>query len=174
MGESADLNTLSLLHGASIAFRRSPGTVPDLPDVMFCGGFRSNMSGGKAMYLEAECRRRGQGFLRFDYTGHGESDGRFEDGTIGGWLEDTLAVLDRLTEGPQILVGSSMGGWIAALVALARPQRVAGLIGIASAPDFTEELIWGGLTDSQRSTLIRDGRLLRPWAGISDRPPWRG
>ena len=162
MGESADLNTLSLSHGASIAFRRSPGTAPDLPGVMFCGGFRSNMSGGKAEHLEADCRRRGQGFLRFDYTGHGESDGRFEDGTIGGWLDDTLAVLDRLTKGPQILVGSSMGGWIAALAALARPQRVAGLIGIASAPDFTEELIWDRLTGPQRADLVRDGILLRP------------
>ena len=167
MGESAGLNTLSLSHGASIAFVRSPAKAseppgPDLPGVVFCGGFRSNMSGGKAEYLEAECRQRGQGFLRFDYTGHGRSDGRFEDGTIGSWLGDTLAVLDRLTDGPQILVGSSMGGWIAALAALARPERIAGLIGIAVAPDFTEELVWDRLSDEQREQLTREGLLLRP------------
>ena len=162
MGESAGLNTLSLSHGASIAFVRSPAKAPDLPGVVFCGGFRSNMSGGKAEYLEAECIRRGQGFLRFDYTGHGRSDGRFEDGTIGSWLGDTLAVLDRLTDGPQVLVGSSMGGWIAALAALARPERIASLIGIAVAPDFTEELVWDRLSDGQREQLTREGLLLRP------------
>ena len=169
MGESAGLNTLSLSHGASIAFVRSPAKAPeppgpDLPGLVFCGGFRSNMSGGKAEYLEAECIQRGQGFLRFDYTGHGQSDGRFEDGTIGHWLGDTLAVLDRLTEGPQILIGSSMGGWIAALAAMARPERIAGLIGIAVAPDFTEELVWDRLSDQQREQLTREGVLLRPSA----------
>ncbi len=162
MGESADFNTLSLADGASIAFRQSPATEPGLPGVLFCGGFRSNMSGGKAQYLEARCRARGQGFLRFDYTGHGASSGRFENGTIGGWLGDTLAVVDQLTEGPQVLVGSSMGGWIATLAALARPGRVAGLLGIASAPDFTEDLIWNRLPEAQRETLTRDGILLRP------------
>ena len=162
MGESADLNTLTLSHGASIAFVRSPAKARDLPGVLFCGGFRSTMSGGKAEYLEAECTRRGQGFLRFDYSGHGQSDGRFEDGTIGSWLGDTLAVLDRLTEGPQILVGSSMGGWIAALATLARPERIAGLVGIAVAPDFTEELVWDRLSDEQRARLTREGLLLRP------------
>ena len=162
MGESAGLNTLTRSAGASIAFRRSPALDPDLPGVMFCGGFRSNMSGGKAEYLEARCRTRGQAFLRFDYGGHGESDGRFEDGTIGSWLADTLAVLDAETEGPQILVGSSMGGWIAVLAALARPGRIAGLLGIASAPDFTEALIWDRLPESERAALRRDGILLRP------------
>ncbi len=169
MGESADLNTLSLSHGASIAFRRSLGTAPGLPGVMFCGGFRSNMSGGKAQHLEAHCRERGQGFLRFDYSGHGDSNGRFEDGTIGSWLGDTPAVLDRLSDGPQILVGSSMGGWIATLAALERPHRVAGLIGIAAAPDFTEELIWNRLSETQRAALVRDGILLRP-SGYDDDP----
>ena len=162
----ADLYTLSVPGGASIAFRLSPAPPsrpgPILPGVVFCGGFRSDMTGGKAVHLEAACRARGQAFLRFDYSGHGQSGGRFEDGTIGRWLGDALAVIDRLTEGPQILIGSSMGGWIAALAALARPDRVAGLIGIAAAPDFTESLIWDRLSQSQRETLRRDGVLLRP------------
>ena len=100
--------------------------------------------------------------LRFDYSGHGASGGRFEDGTIGRWTDDALAVIDRLTEGPLMLVGSSMGGWIALLAALARPDRVAGLIGIAAAPDFTEALMWQAMTVEQRATLMRDGVLHRP------------
>lgn len=166
MGESADLYTLTLSDGASIAFRRSPASgSPNgrrLPDVVFCGGFRSAMTGTKARYLEAHCRQRGQGFLRFDYRGHGESSGRFEDGTIGCWLADTLAVLDQATDGPQILVGSSMGGWIAALAARDRPQRVAAMLGIAAAPDFTEELIWDRLSQEEQAQLRSDGLLLRP------------
>ncbi len=173
MGRSAALYTLSLSDGASIAFRRtgasrSPGALRQ-PGVVFCGGFRSDMTGGKAQYLEGLCQSRGQAFLRFDYAGHGESSGRFEDGTIGRWLGDTLAVLDDLTEGPQILVGSSMGGWIAALAALARPNRVAGLLGIAAAPDFTEELIWDRLSGEQRARLLEDGLLLRP-SDYDERP----
>jgi len=175
MGESAELYTLTLSDGASIAFRRLPalapvGTVPP-PGVMFCGGFRSDMTGSKALALEDRCRRTGQAFIRFDYTGHGQSSGRFQDGTIGDWLRDALAVLDQLTEGPQILVGSSMGGWIAALAALARPGRVVGLVGIAAAPDFTEELIWDRLSDPQRVQILQDGLLLRPSAYVEDPDP---
>ena len=129
---------------------------------MFLPGFRSDMTGDKATALAAFCAERGQAMLRFDYSGHGASGGRFEDGTIGRWTDDALAVIDRLTEGPLILVGSSMGGWIALLAALARPDRVAALIGIAAAPDFTEALMWQAMTVEQRATLMRDGVMHRP------------
>ena len=132
------------------------------PTVVFCGGFRSDMSGTKAMMLDAWCRNRSQGYLRFDYSGHGVSDGSFEEGTIGQWVKDTLAVIDELTDGPLLLVGSSMGGWIMLLAALSRPGRIAGLVGIASAPDFTEELLWEGLSTPQRNRLLQNGRIELP------------
>ena len=122
----------------------------------------SDMTGQKALAIEATAARRGQAFLRFDYTGHGASSGRFEDGTIGRWVEDAVAVLDAVTQGPQILVGSSMGGWIMLRVALARPARVAGLIGIAPAPDFTETLMWRRFSPEVRATLTRDGVYYEP------------
>jgi pimeloyl-ACP methyl ester carboxylesterase len=124
---------------------------------VFLGGFRSDMSGTKATALEAHCREAGRGFVRFDYRGHGESGGRFEDGTIGAWIGDALAVIDEITEGPQVLVGSSMGGWIALACALARPARVAGVIGIAAAPDFTEELMWARFPPAARQALAATG-----------------
>ncbi len=129
----------------------------------------SDMTGTKAVTLEAFCRSRGQAFLRFDYQGHGASSGRFEDGTIGLWAEDALAAFDQLTEGPQILVGSSMGGWIALLTALARRERVAGLVGIAAAPDFTEDLLWDAFPPDQRAALSRDGVLRLP-SEYSEKP----
>nr|WP_207480538.1 alpha/beta hydrolase [Arenibaculum pallidiluteum] len=144
---------------ATIAFRRTPGRGPGL---VFLGGYRSDMTGTKALALEAHCRARGRAFLRFDYQGHGASGGRFEDGTIGSWTEDALAALDAETEGPQILVGSSMGGWIMLLAALARPERVAGLVGIAAAPDFTEDLIWDLLPPDQRARMLAEGRIEEP------------
>jgi len=122
-------------------------------------GFRSDMNGIKATALAGHCRTRDHAFLRFDYFGHGASSGDFRAGTIGRWLEDALAVIDGLTEGPLILVGSSMGGWIALLAALARPGRVKALIGIAPAPDFTEDLIWGPLSEVQRRELLERGEL---------------
>ena len=151
--------TLSRPDGATIAYHKTPGdeTNNPGPGVIFFGGFMSDMTGQKALALEAEAGRRGQAFLRFDYTGHGASSGRFEDGTIGRWIEDALAVLDAVSQGPQILVGSSMGGWIMLRVALARPARVAGLIGIAPAPDFTEILMWRKFSPEVRVTLSRDG-----------------
>jgi pimeloyl-ACP methyl ester carboxylesterase len=129
------------------------------PGVVFLPGFRSDMRGTKAIVLREHCAARGRALLRFDYAGHGESAGRFEDGTIGQWAADALAVFDSLTTGPQLLVGSSMGGWIALLLARARPQRIAGLIGIAPAPDFTEALMWPAFSEAQRATLLRDGVL---------------
>ncbi len=120
------------------------------------------MSGTKAGFLDETCAARGLGYVRFDYSGHGASSGRFEDGTVGQWAEETIAVIDRTTDGRLILVGSSMGGWIMLLAALARPHRVAGLIGLAPAPDFTEALIWDRLTDSERDLLMRSGHLEMP------------
>ncbi len=145
--------------GVELAWARHKGRGPT---VVFLPGFRSDMTGDKATALAAFCAERGQAMLRFDYSGHGASGGRFEDGTIGRWTDDALAVIDRLTEGPLVLVGSSMGGWIALLAALARPDRVAALIGIAAAADFTEALMWQAMTIEQRAALMRDGVLHRP------------
>jgi len=145
--------------GVELAWARTEGAQPT---VVFLPGFRSDMTGDKATTLAAHCARRGQAMLRFDYAGHGASGGRFEDGTIGIWTNDALIAIDRLTEGPLILVGSSMGGWIALLAALARRERVAGLIGIAAAPDFTEALMWQALSFEQRATLMQAGVLHVP------------
>jgi pimeloyl-ACP methyl ester carboxylesterase len=140
--------------GASIAYRRRSGKSPT---VVFLGGFMSDMSGSKASALDAFCAVRGQAFLRFDYSGHGESEGSFVDGTIGVWLDDALLAIDRQSTGPLVLVGSSMGGWIALHVALARRERILALVGIAAAPDFTEDLIWGEYDAAKRAALLRDG-----------------
>ncbi|MCY4480257.1 MAG: alpha/beta hydrolase [Rhodospirillales bacterium] len=145
--------------GDTIAYRAMAGSTPG---VMFCGGFMSDMTGTKATALEAHCRSTGRAFVRFDYSGHGQSGGAFRDGTIGAWRDDALAVLDRVASGPQILVGSSMGGWIVLLIALARPERVAGLVGVAAAPDFTEDLIWSTLDDEGRRTLTESGEIVMP------------
>jgi pimeloyl-ACP methyl ester carboxylesterase len=153
--------------GEWVAYARHPGRSPE---VVFLGGFASDMTGAKAMRLDAHCRSRGQAFTRFDYRGHGQSSGRFEDGTIGAWADDATAVLDRVVDGPAVLVGSSMGGWIMLLLALARPERVKGLIGIASAPDFTERLIREALTPAEALTLERDG-MLRPPSAYGDPLP---
>lgn len=140
--------------GTTIAYHFTPGKSPG---VMFLTGFMSDMTGGKAMRLEDFCRARGQAFLRFDYSGHGASSGRFEDGTIGRWARDAVTALDNLIQGPVVLVGSSMGGWMMILTALQRRERVVGLLGIAPAPDFTEDLIPNELTASQKAVLDRDG-----------------
>lgn len=147
--------------GTTIAYRRTAGRNPGL---VFLGGFRSDMTGIKATSLEAWAKATDRTFIRFDYQGHGASGGAWEQGSIGQWRDDALAVLDQLTEGPQILVGSSMGGWIALLVALARPDRVAGLLGIAPAPDFTERMIRSRLGPDQLAALERDGRFIAPSA----------
>jgi pimeloyl-ACP methyl ester carboxylesterase len=129
------------------------------------------MGGTKAVALAEHCRGRGHSFLRFDYFGHGASSGDFREGSIGRWAGDALAVIDRLTQGPLILVGSSMGGWIALLAALARPDRVRGLIGIASAPDFTEDLIWNRLSAEQGRRFQASGELSAPSAYESELIP---
>ena len=157
---------LTTASGRRIAYHRSPGTGPG---VVFLGGFRSDMTGTKALFLQDWADRRGRAFLRFDYGGHGASSGDFAALGIGDWAADAHAMLDALTEGPQVLVGSSMGGWIALLLARDRPERIAGLVGIAAAPDFTEDLILPALTAADRAALDRDGFVARP-SDYSDDP----
>jgi pimeloyl-ACP methyl ester carboxylesterase len=155
---------LSLPDGRRIAYRQRAATelTRGCTGIMFLCGFRSDMTGTKASLLDSHCAARGLGFLRFDYSGHGRSSGEFTDGTIGRWTEEAVAVMDHAGDGPLILVGSSMGGWIMLLAALARPQRVAGLIGLAPAPDFTERLIWDALPEAQRAEMMTRGRLEMP------------
>lgn len=150
---------LSRPDGSSIAYHRSDGTGTG---VVFIHGLMSDMDGGKALHVEAQCRAQGRPFVRFDQFGHGLSSGAFPDGSVGRWAEDTVAVLDHLTDGPQVLVGSSCGGWLMLLAALARPERVAGLVGIAPAPDFTEDLSWPSLTPEQQEMVTREGRVEMP------------
>lgn len=147
--------------GRRLAFNKIP-PVNGRPTFIWLSGYRSDMAGGKAQAVSTWAWESGNGAVLFDYSGHGESEGRFEDGTISAWREDTLAVIDTLSEGPLILVGSSMGGWLALLGALARPERVKGLVLIAPAPDFTEKLMWPGLTPAQQDEVMRAGITLRP------------
>lgn len=146
-------------NGTELAWARLAGTSPT---VVFLSGFRSDMTGDKATALASFCAGRGVGMLRFDYSGHGASSGDFLDGSIGAWAADALAVIDALTTGPLVLVGSSMGGWIALLTAIVRPDRVAALVGIAAAPDFTQRLMWEAMAPAERATLERDGVLYVP------------
>lgn len=157
---------LTTPQGRHIAYHQTPGKGPG---VVFLGGFRSDMTGSKAQALQAWAEAAGRAFLRFDYSGHGQSRGAFVDGTITDWREDAAAVIDVLTEGPQILVGSSMGGWISLLIARDMPDRVAGLIGIAAAPDFTERMWEAEFSLAERTTLLEEGLFLRP-SDYSDDP----
>lgn len=145
--------------GVQIAYERIEGAQPTF---VWLGGFKSDMAGTKAQTLAEWAHKSGQRFVRFDYSGHGVSGGRFEDGSISRWLGDTLAVLDQLTSGPLVLVGSSMGAWLSLLAARARPERVTGLLLIAPAPDFTERLMWPGFTAEQQAKLMAEGRLELP------------
>jgi pimeloyl-ACP methyl ester carboxylesterase len=146
-------------NGTELAWIRIAGAEPT---VVFLPGFRSEMTGDKATALAAFCATQCIGMLRFDYSGHGASSGAFTDGTISAWAADALAAIDALTTGKLILVGSSMGGWIALLAAVARPDRVAALVGIAAAPDFTQRLMWDSMAPAERATLRRDGVLQVP------------
>jgi pimeloyl-ACP methyl ester carboxylesterase len=141
--------------GIRLAYRKRQGRGPT---VVFLPGYASDMDGTKAVALDALAEERGLSVLRFDYAGTGLSDGAFADGTLDGWLNDALLMVDRLTEGLVVLVGSSMGGWIALHVAIRRPGQVAALVGIAAAPDFTD---WGYTAD-EKARLERDGRLEQP------------
>lgn len=147
--------------GETVAYHKWEGKTPG---VVFCGGFMSDMGGTKALALEAHCRATRRAFLRFDYLGHGESSGDFAaKGCISRWTDDAAAALTRLTEGPQIVIGSSMGGWVMLKLALAQPERIAGLIGIAAAPDFTTWM-WHELGPERQETVMREGAVRVPSA----------
>lgn len=154
--------------GERLAWRRVAGRGPT---VVWLGGFRSDMGGTKAEALAAWAEASGRDCLRFDYFGHGASSGDFLKGTITGWREDALAVIDGLTQGPLVLVGSSMGGWLALLAALARPGRVKALALVAPAADFTEALMKPGLSSEARRALERDGVWMQPSEHGPDRYP---
>ena len=142
--------------GRRLAYHRHDGQGPG---VVFLGGLRSDMTGTKAVYLEDWARVQGRAFLRFDYSGHGQSSGDFTEGCIGDWAEDAAAAITALTEGPQVLVGSSMGGWISLLIAKRMQERLAGLVTIAAAPDFTEDGMWAEWSDAQRQACMAEGRV---------------
>lgn len=153
--------------GRRIAYDLHKGRTPT---VVFLGGLRSDMTGTKASFLADWARQHGQAYLRLDYSGHGASSGRFADGRIGDWLADALAVIEAASSGPVVLVGSSLGGWIALLVARHLSERVRGLLLIAPAPDFTERLIWNALTGEERARLEREGHLTLPAGGEGEEP----
>ena len=148
------MTKLTVDGGHEIAYSHQPGSTPG---IIFCSGFNSDMQGTKAEALAQWCQEQGRQFTRFDYFGHGRSSGKFVDGTIGRWRDDALAVLDQVSSGPQIIVGSSMGGWIMLLMALARPERICALVGIAAAPDFTEQMRATRLSSEQLEDLSTSG-----------------
>jgi len=143
-----------------IAYKKTDGK--QSPGLIWCGGLKSDMEGSKATALHNWAKSEGHAYVRFDYFGHGESTGHFRDGTISRWVADTVQVIDELTEGPQILIGSSMGGWTSLMAAMARPDRIKGLLLIAPAPDFTEKLMWAGFSEEIRNTIMNKGIYLEP------------
>ena len=155
--------------GEEIAYLIESPAHPLATGLTWLGGFKSDMTGTKASALAEWARTAQRHFLRFDYYAHGASTGDFAKATVGRWLDDALAAIDTLAEGPQVLVGSSMGGWVALLAALARPERVKGLVLIAPAPDFTEELMWKTFSQEVRDTLLRDGLYCEP-SDYADEP----
>ncbi len=157
---------LTTAQGRRIAYVMTRGQ--GLP-IVFLSGFMSDMEGTKAVFLEKWAAAQGRPFLRFDYSGTGVSDGAFEDGTIGRWFEDARAAI-ALFDGQVILVGSSMGGWISLLLARACPEKIAGLVTIAAAPDFTEDSMWAGFDATQRRALIDEGKVMLP-SGYGDPYP---
>jgi pimeloyl-ACP methyl ester carboxylesterase len=148
---------LELDDGSRIAYHKTKAKTKTNPTIIFIHGFKSDMDGTKAIAIEEHCQKKGLGYIRFDCTGHGQSSGDFLQGTIGRWADDLLAVIDNLTNGNIILIGSSMGGWLMLLAALKRPERITAMIGIAAAPDFTEDLIWQKMTEDQKNTLQEKG-----------------
>lgn len=146
------MGDLTRADGVRLAYARQEGRGPT---VIFLSGYMSDMTGSKALALDAWAAREGRSFLRFDYAGCGQSEGDFESQTLDSWLADTLLAIDTLAPGPVVLAGSSMGGWLMLLAALARPERIAGLVGIAAAPDFTD---WG-YSQEQKLEILSKGRL---------------
>ena len=157
---------LDLSNACRLTYHSTEGT--ESPGVVCCNGFRSEMSGRKALALEQHCQKVKRSFVRFDYRGHSESSGDFLEFTLTDWIQDTLDILDNLTSGPQILMGSSMGAWIAVHVAIERPDRVVGIVGVASAPDFTRD-IWNELSVENKEKLQENGVYYRP-SFYSDEP----
>ncbi len=155
----ADGEKLAYMHDAAPLQKEKAGNPVG---VTWLGGFKSDMTGTKATALADWARAAARSYTRFDYFGHGQSSGCFREGTITRWRDDALSVLDELATGPQILVGSSMGAWIALLAALARPDQVKALVLIAPAPDFTEALMWEGFDETIRGTLRTEGIYLQP------------
>ncbi len=153
------LQTLETPQGRKLAYHLTAGRGPC---VVFLGGLKSDMQGTKAVFLEDWARREERAFLRFDYSGHGESSGAFTDGCIGDWAQDTLAAVGALTTGKIVPVGSSMGGWQSLLLCRAMPERIAGLVTIAAAPDFTEDGYWASFTDAQKQQLEKIGQVELP------------
>ncbi len=145
--------------GRQLAYHLSEGAGPT---VVFLGGLKSDMEGTKAVHLETWARKSGRAFLRFDYSGHGQSSGQFEEGCIGDWAEDTRVVVTALTDGPIVPVGSSMGGWQALLLAKSVPDRIVGMVTIAAAPDFTEDGYWANFTNDQKQQLEDTGQVALP------------
>ena len=159
-----DIQHLSRPDGENLAFRHIDG---DGPTVVWIGGFRSDMEGTKALALEAAAREYGWSYVRYDHFAHGQSSGDWRQATIGRWREDAIALIDSLS-GPVIPVGSSMGGWVALLTALARPERIKGLVLINPAQDFTERLMWPGLADHERQAILREGETLIVEEGLGE------
>jgi pimeloyl-ACP methyl ester carboxylesterase len=155
----SDPRFLTTAQGRQIAYHLTGGTGPT---VVFLGGLRSDMQGTKAVFLQDWAETRGQAFLRFDYSGHGQSSGSFEAGCIGDWAQDAAAAIETLTDGPLVLVGSSMGGWVSLLMARQMPQRIAGLVTIAAAPDFTEDSMWAAFSVQQKAELVNTGQIALP------------
>ena len=162
----SDIQFLTRPDGETLAWRRIAGFGPT---VVWIGGFRSDMEGTKALALEAAATARGWSYVRYDHFAHGQSSGDWRQATIGRWREDAIALIDAL-EGPIIPVGSSMGGWLALLLALARPERMQGLALVNPAQDFTERLMWPSLPDHVRQSILRDGEALI----VEDGPPGQG
>lgn len=150
---------LSTKQGRRLAYHRTEGRGPC---VVFLGGLKSDMQGTKAVFLEEWARKEGHAFLRFDYSGHGDSSGEFTNGCIGDWAEDTVEAVSELTDGLIVAVGSSMGGWQSLLLARSFPSRIAGLVTIAAAPDFTEDGYWANFTDTQKRQLEEEGQVELP------------
>ena len=159
-------SVLALAGGGHVAYRFLPGRAPT---VVFLCGYASEMTGAKARFLHRLCAGSGHAYLRFDYRGRGASSGRIEGGTIGSWTDDACAVIEAATRGPLVLVGSSMGGWIMLLVARRLPGRVRALVGVAPAPDFTEDGIWSWMSARERGTLAARGVVHVP-SRYSDEP----
>ncbi|MFT6674428.1 MAG: pimeloyl-ACP methyl ester carboxylesterase [Sulfitobacter sp.] len=156
MGDTSFLTTET---GRKLAYHKTEGRGPC---VVFLGGLKSDMQGTKAVFLEEWAKAEGRAFLRFDYSGHGDSSEEFTDGCIGDWAEDTAAAVAALTQGPILPVGSSMGGWQALLLARRQPERIAGVVTIAAAPDFTEDGYWANFTEAQKRQLAETGQVALP------------